>query len=181
MAAASLYSTILIAFVAVALVPQTGIAAAAAESKSCTCYRTSSDDYFSNYKFYDFRNVDFPGSIPKLQSTLPDSANDSTGQSSEDIGTLQDGFISSKEWTSSWSIQDWGKGISNITKYRMWNSLSNVFIDKNIDGSESATTRLVLRTKRFPGFQSSAEVENAYVVLFPFLSVPFVYFGVLWL
>ncbi|KAF8540255.1 concanavalin A-like lectin/glucanase domain-containing protein [Trichophaea hybrida] len=160
MAAASLYSTILIAFVvAVALVPQ--IATAAAENtKPCTCYRTSSDDYYSNYKFHDFRNVAY-GSIPTLQSTLPGSANDSTGQSSEPVGMFQDGFISSKEWTSSWSILDWGKRKSNITKYRMWNSFSNVFIDKNTDGSNGATTKLVLRTKRFSEFQSSAEIENA--------------------
>jgi hypothetical protein len=135
---------------------------AAVSSKSCSCYRTSSNDLFTDYKFHDFRSVG-TSSIPELPSRLPSSADDNTGQSADDIGTLQSGFISSKEWTSNWAIQDWGKGINGDTKYRMWNSLSAVYIDKNADGDGNANTKLVLKTKRFAGFQVAAEIENLYV------------------
>ena len=128
---------------------------------ACSCYRTSSNDFFTNHRFYDFRNVaSYSDTAPPLQSTLPASADDQTGQSTDDVGSLQSGFISSSDWTQNWSIQDWGKGRANDTKYRMWNSLSNVFVDGNADGNPDAKSKLVLRTRRFSGFQSAAEVEN---------------------
>lgn len=128
---------------------------------ACSCYRTSSNDFFTNHRFYDFRNVaSYSDTAPPLQSTLPASADDQTGQSTDDVGSLQSGFISSSDWTQNWSIQDWGKGRANDTKYRMWNSLSNVFVDGNADGNPGAKSKLVLRTRRFSGFQSAAEVEN---------------------
>lgn len=127
----------------------------------CECYRTSANDYFDNYKFHDFRSISLPNGVPELQSYLPSSANDRTGQAKEDVGNLQSGFISSSEWSDSWGIQSWGKGKKPDTQYRMWNSLSNVFIDRNNDGDSVAKTKLVLRTKRFDAFQSAAEVENS--------------------
>jgi hypothetical protein len=145
------------------LVPE---ADSAISGKRCSCYRTSANDLFTDYTFYDFRNVKAPSSAPEIASTLPSGADDVTGQSSTNIGTLQSGFISSTDWNSSWAIQDWGKGVTNDTKYRMWNSLSTVYIDGNNTDGRDANTKLVLKTKRFEKFQVSAEVENAYVFFF---------------
>ncbi|CCX08486.1 concanavalin A-like lectin/glucanase domain-containing protein [Pyronema domesticum] len=135
---------------------------ALASDPACTCYQSTSNDFFTSYAFHDFRLVsDYGGRTPSLSSNLPSTADDSTGISGDDIGTLQSGFIaSSNQWNDSWSIQQWGKGKADDTKYRMWNALSNVFIDKNTDGTKGAKTKLVLRTKRFGDWQSSAEVEN---------------------
>jgi hypothetical protein len=150
------------------LVPE---ADSAISGKRCSCYRTSANDLFTDYTFYDFRNVKAPSSAPEIASTLPSGADDVTGQSSTNIGTLQSGFISSTDWNSSWAIQDWGKGVTNDTKYRMWNSLSTVYIDGNNTDGRDANTKLVLKTKRFEKFQVSAEVENAYVFFF-FICAP---------
>jgi hypothetical protein len=132
-------------------------------SKDCTCYHTSTDDFFTSYIFHEFRNIPVPAcGVPPYVTQLPGSADDKTGESDPPIGALQDGPISSRQWAKVWQIQSWGKGKNSDTKYRMWNSLSNVFIANNIDGDVNATSKLVLRTKRFPGFQSTAEVENMY-------------------
>jgi hypothetical protein len=157
------YALLLVAVAFFGLVPE---AHAAVSGRSCDCYRTSANDVFTDYTFYDFRNVKAPSSAPEISSTLPSSADDETGQSSSAIGTLQSGFLSSNEWNSSWAIQDWGKGVTNDTKYRMWNSFSTVYIDGNNTDGRHANTKLVLKTKRFQNFQMSAEVENAYVCYF---------------
>ena len=140
-----------------------GVVTVAAADEKCTCFRTSSDDIFTNYQFYDFRAVDAPSGVPKLSSALPTATYD---DDTVRVGTLQSGYIASDEWASSWAIQDWGKAETDETGYTMWNSLSNVFIDRNTDGNVNATTKLVLRTKRFDEFQSAAEVENVYVFLY---------------
>jgi len=138
----------------------------AVASKDCTCYQTSTDDFFTSYIFHEFRNIPVPAcGVPPYVTQLPESADDKTGESDPPIGVLQDGLISSRQWAKDWEIQSWGKGKSSDTKYRMWNSLSNVFIANNIDGDVNATSKLVLRTKRFSGFQSAAEVENMHVPL----------------
>ena len=134
--------------------------AAATDYDGCSCYETSAHDYFADYKFFDFRQVARVGGAPKLAATLPASASDATGRADDAVGALQRGFVQSQEWSSSWAIQDWGKGVAGDTAYRMWNSLSNVYFADNADGNANATSKLVLRTKRFKGFQSTAEVEN---------------------
>lgn len=156
-------SAVLLGLLALTISP-----AIAVDTSTCTCYQTSTDDFFTSYKFYDFRSVGLPSGVPTLESTLPDSADDDTGVSADDVGVLQGGFIQSQEWMSSWGIQDWGKGQNKDTSYRMWNSLSNVYFDKNTDGNANASTKLVMRTKRFAGFQSTAEVENQYALPPPF-------------
>lgn len=136
-------------------------AAAALSDSDCDCYRTSANDVFTDYTLSDFRRVGSPKAVPELQSTLPDSAFRSTPDA--DTGVLQDGFISGPKWNQSWTIQEWGRPKANDTLYPMSNSFSNVFIDRNKDGDKKAKTKLVLRTRRFEGFQSAAEVEHQYV------------------
>ncbi|KAA8914609.1 concanavalin A-like lectin/glucanase domain-containing protein [Sphaerosporella brunnea] len=137
---------------------------AAVSGKACSCYLTSTHDLFNTYRVHDFRRLPVPASIPALPSQLPPTVTDSTSHSSIPIGTRQQGFLTSKEWASSWDIQTWGKGVSNETKYKMWNSLSSVYIDYENTTTTTTTgkvrTRLVLKTRRFEGFQISAEVEN---------------------
>jgi len=137
-------------------------AAAALSGSDCDCYRTSADDLFTDYTLHDFRRVGSIKAVPKLQSTLPESAFSSTPDL--DVGSLQKGFISGAGWNGSWGIQDWGRPKADDTLYPMSNSFSNVFIDGNKEGDHNAKTKLVLRTKRFAGFQSAAEVEHQYAL-----------------
>jgi len=131
---------------------------------NCSCYETSTNDYFTSYNFHDFRNITV-NAIPPFTTTIPANPDYSSGQAPENVGVLQPGFISSPDFNNSWGIQDWGKTSDPDAPVTMWNSFSNIFIDKNND-TANTTSMLVLRTKRFEDFQTAAEMENLQKNLF---------------
>jgi beta-glucanase (GH16 family) len=64
----------------------------------------------------------------------------------------------SDEFTSSWSIQDWGKEPTSEFPIRMQNSRSNVYFVSA--DSRNSSSKMVMRTHRFDQFHSSAEIES---------------------
>lgn len=128
-------------------------------ANSCSSFKVSSDDIYTHYKFYDFRGLQAEP-VPDPSYSLPQSANYETGEPGARVGTVQSGFLKSKDFTSEWGIQNWGKGVNENTAYPLWNSYSNIYIDRNKDGNKNATSKLVLKTERTKDFQSSGEMEN---------------------
>ncbi|KAL7268913.1 hypothetical protein RUND412_008442 [Rhizina undulata] len=142
------------------LLPYQFATSEARRNRPCTCYRTSTFDYFTNHAFYDFRNIgDFSSETPALPSVLPQSINPSDYSDEPDgIGITQAGFLNSTDWTDHWNPQDWGKLPTSDAPVRMQNSLGNVYV---ADGNNSdSSSMLVLRAHRFSDFQSTAEVES---------------------
>jgi hypothetical protein len=104
--------------------------------EKCTCYIASgpSPGYFTNYIFYDFRN---------LTSNRPDSKNISSA-------------LSAPTFANAFSPQDWStpSSPSDDAPVAVNNSLSNIFVS-----SPDPNTTLNLRTSRQPTYQSTAELE----------------------
>lgn len=101
-----------------------------ASAADCECYRTSTGNYFTDYEFQDFRKHSGPLIIPELPDALPRNItpNAEDYSSNPKIGAFQDGYIMSDEFTSYWSIQDWGKEPTSEFPIRMQNSRSNIYL-----------------------------------------------------
>jgi len=101
-----------------------------ASAADCDCYRTSTGNYFTDYEFQDFRKHSGPLIVPELPDALPRNITPTTDDYSSNpkIGVFQDGYIRSDEFTSHWSIQDWGKEPTSDFPIRMQNSRSNVYL-----------------------------------------------------
>ncbi|KAF2706806.1 glycoside hydrolase family 16 protein [Pleomassaria siparia CBS 279.74] len=129
-------------------------------TSNCTCYvinsgaSSNTPEYFSYYRFYDFRNLaDRPGQY----TTAPPLLNDS-----QDAGTQavrDNGVLNSSAWNTDWGIQNWSKPSTEDFPTAMNNSPANVYLSQN-DDTNNAFTWLTLRTSRLDDYQNSAEIEN---------------------
>ncbi|KAL0932030.1 xylanase 3 [Colletotrichum truncatum] len=122
----------------------------------CNCFLTnSSENYFTNHMFYDFRNLGQYAGVPDIL--------DDFNKSGSALPTSD--YFNSDAWTSVWSVQRWNNSgklgrDGNDATIRMTNSHSNVYIEKNNDPNPSSDTFLSFRTARLKNFQSSAEMES---------------------
>jgi beta-glucanase (GH16 family) len=152
-------------------------ASTAQKDVNCDCFETngSTAAYFSNHRFFDFRNVPLSlTSDPKVLTNASDTSN---------AGNTSD-FFSSTSWTATWAAQNWdnsdtlGTSGSDAT-ILMINSPNNVYIgisstlclnrrsqtnapltESSIDKNPAYTTYLTLRTVRTGEFQSAAEIDT---------------------
>ncbi|KAK6209671.1 hypothetical protein QIS74_11255 [Colletotrichum tabaci] len=122
----------------------------------CNCYLTnSSESYFTNHLFFDFRNLSQYARVPDLLTDWDASAN----------APVTSDYFNSDAWTSIWGIQNWnntdkkGKDGNDAT-IDMVNSANNIYIEKNNDQDASSDTFMSMRTARLKGFQTSAEMET---------------------
>ncbi|KAK2022606.1 concanavalin A-like lectin/glucanase [Colletotrichum zoysiae] len=122
----------------------------------CDCYLTNtSERYFTNHIFFDFRSLGQYAGVPDVLADWDASAN----------APVTSDYFNSDAWTSIWSIQNWnntdkkGKDGNDAT-VDMVNSANNIYIEKNNDQDASSDTFMSMRTARLEGFQSSAEIES---------------------
>jgi beta-glucanase (GH16 family) len=122
------------------------------DDADCDCFQTngSSEAYFSNHLFLDFRSLAQYAGVPPL---VQHHSNTSSTQ-------VTSAYFSSSKWTNYWSIQSWNNSASLGTDSSdatipMTNSPQNIYIDADGD-----TTHLALRTSRSPSLQSAAEFES---------------------
>jgi hypothetical protein len=122
-------------------------------SPNCSCYvvstgaQSNSPEYFQYYRFYDFRNI--AGGL----SNAPPMINDT--QNATLLPTWQPEVFSSDDWLADWGIQNWSKKATPDFPVDMSNSLSNVFM-----GQEGNGTYLSLRSSRLNDHMTAAEIEN---------------------
>ncbi|KAK3943020.1 concanavalin A-like lectin/glucanase domain-containing protein [Diplogelasinospora grovesii] len=152
----------LIILISVATAPLAVSGASLTDDAHCGCYLTNGTQagFFSNHKFYDFRNLPQYAGVPGSVANPNDAAN--AGVSSQ--------YFNDENWTSVWSIQNWNNsnGARSDASVLMVNSPSNVYIEANGDPNPTSQTWLTLRTQRLPGqssnqssgFQSAAEIES---------------------
>ncbi|KAI1124736.1 concanavalin A-like lectin/glucanase domain-containing protein [Nemania abortiva] len=117
--------------------------------RDCNCYKatSSSGAYFSNRKFFDFRNIANPVAPAPITS----------GQAADAAAGATHPYFSSAAWTDTWALQSWaaaGEGVRRV------NSLNNVLIAPAEDDEAGATSHLTLRTQRQADYQSTAEIES---------------------
>ncbi|KZL86467.1 xylanase 3 [Colletotrichum incanum] len=122
----------------------------------CNCYLTnSSESYFTNHLFFDFRNLGQYAGVPDVLADWDASAN----------APVTSDYFNSDAWTSIWGIQNWnntdkkGKDGNDAT-VDMVNSANNIYIEKNNDKDASSDTFMSMRTTRLKDFQTSAEMES---------------------
>jgi hypothetical protein len=104
----------------------------------CTCYVASGPDpgYFSNYRFFGFRN---------LTAQSPDPHNLSS-------------IFTTPAFYNSFAPQDCSVPSSVDTPVQLNNSISNIYVSHS-NLSKFPPTTLNLRTLRLPTYQSAAELE----------------------
>ncbi len=100
-------------------------------------------------QFFDFRNIP----SPRVPAPIEDFAQ------SQEAGCAHE-YFQSAEWTNAWSIQSWGKLVTDTSPTRMTNSRNNVYIQQNTDAQPESSTFLTMRTVRHGDFQSSSELES---------------------
>ncbi|TEA11196.1 Beta-glucanase [Colletotrichum sidae] len=122
----------------------------------CNCFLTNtSESYFTNHMFYDFRNLGQYARVPDVVTNYNQSAS----------APVTSDYFNSDAWSSVWSIQNWnnsarrGKSGDDAT-IRMVNSPSNIYVEKNKDQNAASDTFLSFRTARLEDFQTSAEIES---------------------
>jgi hypothetical protein len=145
-----------------------GFAAAApslTDDSHCGCYFTNGTvtSYFTQHKFFDFRNLDQYAGVPDPITDIDGTTNASPTSN----------YFTTTEWTSAWSIQNWnnsGHGMRSDASVLMVNSPNNIYIEKNLDTNPSPKTWMTLRTERLPDFQTAAEMESM-LKTYQFLSI----------
>lgn len=104
----------------------------ATAAPSCDCYETSTNEYFINHQFHDFRSISNVAATPPLPSGLPASNNLIPAQSdyvnNSDFGLQQNGWIQTDAWNDDWATMNWGTLPSSDFPIRMQNSLANVYV-----------------------------------------------------
>lgn len=132
---------------------------------ACDCYLTngSNSAYYTEHRFYDFRNLSPYAGVPSLITDEYDAA--SAGNTSD--------YFASANWNSAWTPQS----SNNSAQVKAKSSLvlrvyspNNVYIEKNDD--TSSATYLTLRTARETNFQSAAEITTVSST-YQFVSVRF--------
>lgn len=141
--------------------------------KQCDCYLVSGPDqgYFQRYQLWDFRHAPGPREIPPSEQPLEDHDG-----GIEDGETGQDSIfgsnvlpLSSSTFAKDWKTQNWRRQGTAIKPIPLRNSIRNIFFAKDPPGSEEETARdsyLVLHTKRYHNYTSSAEIESRLTNIF---------------
>lgn len=123
--------------------------------KGCDCYLTngSNSAYYTEHRFYDFRNLSAYSGLPSL--ITDQHATESAQNTSE--------YFASAEWNSAWTCQNFNNSrqvANGRSPVLMIYSPNNVYIEHNADLQNNSTTYLTLRTARQKGFQSAAEIKT---------------------
>ncbi|KAL5000754.1 hypothetical protein BDV10DRAFT_161303 [Aspergillus recurvatus] len=116
----------------------------------CDCYIVSGDEpgYFTDYRFWDFRDVPLPHSLKS--GTYGSSALSHWEQ--ETVPLSQTPF------REDWQTQSWSRQETTDSTVPMVNDDANAFFAKH--PNLPAASQLVLRTTRLQDYSSSAEVES---------------------
>ncbi|RDW61754.1 glycoside hydrolase family 16 protein [Aspergillus mulundensis] len=116
----------------------------------CDCYIVSGDEpgYFTDYKFWDFRDVRLPHSL-NSGAYRPSYAN---------MWEMETIPLSQTSFKEDWQTQSWSRQETTDSTVPMVNDDANAFFAKH--PNLPAASQLVLRTTRFPTHSSSAEVES---------------------
>ncbi|KAL4925675.1 glycoside hydrolase family 16 protein [Aspergillus undulatus] len=116
----------------------------------CDCYLVSGEDpgYFTDYKFWDFRNVPLPHSL----NSGAYSPSEQSRWETESVPLSQTPF------QIDWRVQSWGRDSALDSIIPMINADSNAFFAKHPNRPE--TSLLVLRTTRYQEYSSTAEIES---------------------
>ncbi|KAH8656611.1 glycoside hydrolase family 16 protein [Tricladium varicosporioides] len=123
---------------------------------ACSCFRTNatSAGYFTNHRFFDYRNVaSAPTAVPSI---ITNATNSSNAYATSD-------FFVNTDWTKDWTTQKWNNSDSmsqGDATVLMVNSPNNVYIERSTDNDPTYSTFLTLRTYRQPGFQSVAQIDS---------------------
>jgi hypothetical protein len=124
------------------------------DDSQCGCYRNNDDTstYFTNHRFFDFRNLGDYAGVPAVVQDL---------ESSPSAPVTSD-YFKSTEWTSFWWLGSWNNSnnVRNDSTVYMSNSPNNVYIEANTEPNPSSQTFLTLRTQRLRNFQTAAEIES---------------------
>ncbi|KAI1812147.1 glycoside hydrolase family 16 protein [Poronia punctata] len=120
------------------------------DDDTCDCYLTnsSSSNYYTTHKFFDFRDL-------AQYSGVPDPITDPYDSSDADVTS---DYFRAHDWEDVWGIQQWNNsdGVeSGDVPTLMVNSPNNIYIEEG-----DATTFLTMRTLRYRHFQSAAEFES---------------------
>ncbi|KAI0105233.1 concanavalin A-like lectin/glucanase domain-containing protein [Nemania sp. FL0031] len=116
--------------------------------RDCNCYKATANSsaFFSNRKFFDFRNIQNPMTPAPINDRAADAA-----------AVVTHPYFSTAEWTTTWGLQNWGSAGEGVNRV---NSFNNIFIAPAADDEAGATSHLTLRTHRQADYQSTAEVES---------------------
>ncbi|KAL4747240.1 hypothetical protein BDW72DRAFT_183160 [Aspergillus terricola var. indicus] len=116
----------------------------------CDCYIVSGDEpgYFTDYKFWDFRDVPLP---PSLNSG-------GYGLSAVNRWETETVPLSQTSFSKDWQTQSWSRQETTDSTVPMVNDDANAFFAKH--PNLPAASQLVLRTTRLQEYSSSAEVES---------------------
>ncbi|KAL4977195.1 concanavalin A-like lectin/glucanase domain-containing protein [Aspergillus desertorum] len=127
-----------------------GLAARVPGHYPCDCYIVSGDEpgYFTDYRFWDFRDVPLPHS-------LNSGAHGLSGVSHWERETVP---LSQTPFSEDWRTQSWSRHGTMDSRVPMVNDDANAFFARH--PNLPAASQLVLRTTRLEDRSSSAEVES---------------------
>lgn len=116
----------------------------------CSCWGTNgtSADYYTHYRFFDYRNIDNVPPTPDLVSADADRMGLTTPS--------QGGFVNDTTFRQFWTTETFAYPKSDDNQYEAQSSLANVFIqdqesyegESKEDVAEDITSWLTLRTSR---------------------------------
>ncbi|KAM0324353.1 hypothetical protein ACHAQA_008134 [Verticillium albo-atrum] len=132
----------------------------AVEDSECDCFMTdgSSEAFFSDHAFFDFRSLNQYANVPPI---IQDENDTATADATSD-------YFNSDLWTDTWGIQSWNNSDrmgsdGNDATVLLINSANNIYIEANDDDNDKASasdTFMTMRTARLENFQTAAEFES---------------------
>lgn len=124
------------------------------DDSKCGCYLSKGSDttYFTNHRFFDFRNHAHHASIPPVIQKFEDTSGAARTSS----------YFNSTEWTDFWMLGSWDRtnNSRNDAAVKIVNSPNNVYLEANSESNASPKSWLTLRTQRLQSFQTAAEIES---------------------
>jgi hypothetical protein len=116
----------------------------------CDCYIVSGDEpgYFTDYQFWDFRDVRLPHSL----------SSGGYGPSTVSHWETETVPLSQTPFSKDWKTQSWSRQETTDSTVPLVNDDANAFFAKH--PNLPAASQLVLRTTRLQDYSSSAEVES---------------------
>ncbi|KAI9055090.1 hypothetical protein LZ554_000055 [Drepanopeziza brunnea f. sp. 'monogermtubi'] len=126
------------------------------DGDACSCFRTneSSQGYFLNHQFHDYRNIAGASNPPVVTTDMTNATN----------ALATSAFFRQDAWTGEWVIQTWNNSdvMANTgASVLMVNTPNNIYIEQSKDDSPDYTSYLTLRTARHETFQSVSEIDSA--------------------
>lgn len=94
---------------------------------NCTCYLVNSSStqaYFTNHRFFDFRN--YANGSPNQFVIQPPSVNASQNAGLESV--WDPNILNSTAWNQDWDVQGWSANTSEDSTVRLQYSPANVYI-----------------------------------------------------